>query len=67
MTSPIVPRIFADFNNADRLGRLRLNCHGTKEDLEKLKLKLEENQRLGLYMDELECEGIVTYFTEENI
>ena len=27
------PKIYADFHNADSLGRVRLNCAGTLEDL----------------------------------
>ena len=33
-------RIFADFNNADENGRLRLNCTGTIEDLARQKIEL---------------------------
>ena len=61
------PRIFADFNNADSFGRLRLNCRGTIDDLQTHKIELQEHQRLIFYMDELETEGIVTYSAEEQI
>lgn len=33
-------RVFADFNNLDRYGRVRLNTNGTEEDLQQLGLTL---------------------------
>jgi hypothetical protein len=33
-------RVFADFHNADALGRLRLNCIGTVEDLARQQISL---------------------------
>ena len=61
------PRVYADFNNADRIGRLRLNCQGTREDLERQKLEFRENMKLTLYMEDIECVGTVTYSQEERI
>ncbi|MBE9218211.1 hypothetical protein [Dolichospermum flos-aquae] len=60
-------RIFADFNNADENGRLRLNCIGTIEDLARQKIELQDGQTLTFYSEDLELEGIVKHSPEENI
>lgn len=36
------PKIYADFQNADRAGRVRLNWVGTVEDLTRLQVLLRE-------------------------
>jgi hypothetical protein len=64
---PKLPRVYADFNNADRHGRLRLNCAGTAQDLQRQRLSLAEGMRLTLYMDDVECAGLVTFSEEENL
>ena len=51
------PVVFADFHNADRCGRLRLNCAGTDQDLSRHRIELREGMRLTLSDDELEVEG----------
>lgn len=38
--------IYADFNNRDADGYLRLNCSGTEADLSALSIRLEEGMRL---------------------
>ncbi|MBD2293209.1 hypothetical protein H6G06_06845 [Anabaena sphaerica FACHB-251] len=60
-------RVFADFNNADENGRLRLNCIGTIEDLARQKIELQDGQTLIFYGEDLEIEGILKYSPEENI
>jgi hypothetical protein len=61
-------KIYADFNNADRSGRLRLTCAGTTEALFGHQIVLREGMPLILTNDEgLESEGIVTYSDEERI
>jgi hypothetical protein len=69
------PRIYADFNNADRKGRVRLDCVGTLEDLSRQQVNLREGLMLTLYsddsddqgrLDELMAEGVVTFSKEEN-
>lgn len=60
-------RIFADFNNADPQGRIRLNTNGTKEDLEKFQLRLVNGMKLLLYDDGLQAEAVATFSSEENI
>ncbi len=51
------PRIYADFHNADTLGRLRLNCLGTFEDLSRQKIELRDGLLLSLYADDLDAQG----------
>ena len=36
------PKVYADFQNADARGRIRLNCIGTIEDLARQKIELRE-------------------------
>ena len=69
------PRIYADFNNADREGRIRLNCAGTVEDLAQQHIELREGMALTLYSDDLDVkgdldqllvDGIVSYSRQED-
>jgi hypothetical protein len=60
-------RVFADFHNTDTVGRIRLNCIGTIEDLANQGIKLQSGQELTLYSEELEVSGIVEYSQLENI
>ncbi len=53
------PRIFADFHNADKQSRLRLNCVGTIEDLSRQNIKLQNGQLLTLYSEELDLQATV--------
>jgi len=61
------PAIYADFNNADPLGRLRLNCIGTIQDLARLGVRLQEGLKVSLHDEEMEAEGEVHYSGEERI
>jgi hypothetical protein len=61
------PRIFADFQNADPQGRLRLNCIGTIEDLSRCGTKLIDGSKLSIYSEELEADAVVEYSDEEKI
>jgi hypothetical protein len=60
-------RVFVDFHNADEQGRLRLNCIGTIEDLARQLTELENGQRLTLYGEDLEVDGVVQFSDEEKI
>ena len=60
-------KVYVDFHNADRQGRLRLNCIGTVEDLSRYQIKLQEGLPLILYSEDLEVEGEVHYSNEENL
>lgn len=64
------PRIYADFQNADELGRIRLNNQGTLDDVAKHQIVFHDGMAVTLYSDdvnaagdedELEVDGIVGY------
>jgi hypothetical protein len=61
------PKVFVDLHNADRRGRLRLNCIGTIEDLAQQQIVLRDGMCLTLYSEELEMEGVVEYSTDEHL
>jgi hypothetical protein len=61
------PKVYADFHNADVHGRLRLNCVGTIEDLNRLHIELRDGQLLRLYSEDLEVDGVVQYSDEEHL
>jgi hypothetical protein len=70
------PKVWADFNNADAKGRLRLICAGTIEDLAKQAITLREGMRVTIYQeddldaaghfDELLVDAVVSFSKEEN-
>lgn len=60
-------RVFVDFHNADEQGRLRLNCIGTIEDLARQQAELEDGQRLTLYSEDLEVDGVVQFSEDERV
>ena len=63
-----IPKLFADFNNADQLGRVRLNTNGTFEDIKNLNIELKEGMQIFLDDDDcLTTIGQVKYSDEENI
>lgn len=61
------PQVYADFQNSDRWGRVRLNLHGSIEALTAEKVELREGLRLLLSDGELQAEGMVTFSEEEKI
>jgi hypothetical protein len=61
------PKVYADFHNADVHGRLRLNCVGTIEDLNRLHIELRDGQPLKLYSEDLAVDGVVQYSDEEHL
>ncbi len=61
------PRIYADFHNADVLGRVRLNCVGTIEDLARQGITLHEGLQVIVHDDELEADGEAQYSLEEGV
>jgi hypothetical protein len=66
MKEPI--KLYADFQNADRMGRIRLITAGTLHDLKTMDVKLEQGQTLWLDDDEGHCiVGIAEFSKEENI
>ncbi len=62
-----LPKVFVDFQNSDQHGRVRLNCVGTVEDLNRLGIALREGTPLLLSCLEMEGDGIATYSTEEHV
>jgi len=61
-------KIFADFNNADGEGRVRLNTSGTLNDLENNNVKLETGLEILLDdNDGLTAIGIVQFSETESI
>jgi len=61
------PRIYADFNNADSKGRLRLITEGSLSDIKSLNLKMEEGLLIVVYDDELSTSAEVSFSEEEKI
>ncbi|HZW33377.1 MAG TPA: hypothetical protein VFF52_21850 [Isosphaeraceae bacterium] len=61
------PLVYADFQNADTQGRLRLNCIGTVRDLARQKIALRAGLELTLYDEELEVGGEVLFSQEESV
>lgn len=64
MSKPIV---YADFNNADARGRLRLNCVGAIQDLSRQGVQLHEGLQLTLHDEELEVDGEARFSPEEKV
>jgi hypothetical protein len=62
-----IPSIFADFQNADPQGRVRLSCVGTLEDLARLGVRLESGLRVIVHDDDLEADGEVVFSADEKI
>ena len=63
-----IPKLFADFNNADQHGRVRLKTNGTFADIKKWNLKLKKGMQVLLDdNDSLTTVGQLKYSDEENI
>ncbi|MGB3006514.1 MAG: hypothetical protein WBC06_08405 [Chitinophagaceae bacterium] len=61
-------KIFADFNNTDSQGRVRLNTLGTIEDIEKQEIYMMIDLEVLLDdYDELSISGIIEFSEKENI
>jgi hypothetical protein len=61
-------KIYADFNNADSRGRIRLNTEGTFRDLQEMGIKLEEGLEVLLDDDEgIVTLGVVSFSEDEQI
>lgn len=59
-----LPRIYADFNNADAAGRLRLNVAGSLADLDRLR-DVGPGSHVIFYSEDLEVEGSVEHSESE--
>ena len=69
-----LPYVYADFQNADSQGRLRLNCVGTVNDLARQQVQLREGLGVMVYCEDADengrparliAEGMVSYSQEE--
>ena len=64
----MILKIFADFNNADIKGRVRLNTYGTMESIKKNGIFFKKGLEILLSDDDsLEAFGIVEFSEEEKI
>ncbi len=61
------PVIYADFNNCDPQGRVRLNTVGSLRDLASTGVRLEDGVPLHITDNELGANGTVEFSKEENI
>jgi hypothetical protein len=61
------PVISADFNNADALGRVRLNTVGTVEDLGRAGVRLADGLRVTIHDADLEADAEVVFSADEHI
>ena len=62
------PKVYADFNNADCHGRLRLAIRGSEEDIKSQKLELFNGMKIIVDDDnELSADAEVIFSDEEGI
>ena len=66
MTTKPPKRVYADFNNCDGEGRVRLITLGSRQDLERLE-PLKEGELLNLYDTELRVLGKAEFSEVEKI
>lgn len=57
--------VYADFNNADPSGRLRLNGAGSLRDLARLGLQLRDGMPLTIHDEVLAADGEAAYSPDE--
>jgi hypothetical protein len=63
-----IPKIFTDFQNADKSGRIRLNVNGAIRDIQKLNIESREGMQIILDDEEgLSAIGEIKFSKEENI
>jgi hypothetical protein len=53
----MLPRIYGDFHKLDDENRICLTTVGTKQDLERLGIQLQEGMALTFYMDDADDQG----------
>jgi hypothetical protein len=61
------PLVYADLQNADIKGRLRLNCVGTMQDLARQGILLRDGLKLTVYNEESKVDAKVMYSEEEHL
>lgn len=62
-----MPKLFADFMNADPAGNVRLNTHGTFEDLARYSLQLTEGLAVVISDGDIVADAVVHFSAAENI
>lgn len=62
-----LPVLYADFNNADARGRVRLNGVGTVRDLGRLGLQLRDGLSVRVHDEQVEADGEVRYSADERL
>ena len=67
MSVMAIPSLYVDFMNADPQGRIRMNCVGTSEDLDRQNISLRDGIRIVVHDDELEADGEVSFSKDEQI
>ena len=60
------PKIYGDFNNADKLGRIRL-LESSHADVVRLGFTLRDGMEIEVYDNDLSADGIVRFSDSENI
>jgi hypothetical protein len=60
----VTARIYADFQNTDPRGRIRLNTVGSQLDLEGEELELRDGLELVVYSEDLEAHGVARVLDE---
>ncbi len=61
------PILYADFNNADAEGRLRLNCTETLKELAQEEMQLTPGLQVVLHDEELEADAEIQFSSIENM
>jgi hypothetical protein len=63
-----LPKIFADFNNADKQGRVRLNTAGSIQDINEIPNGLSVGMQVIIHdQDSLTTTGVIIFSEEENM
>lgn len=62
-----IQTVYADFNNADAEGRVRLNGAGTLRDLARLGVRLRDGMPLTIHDEELAADAKAIYSPNEAI
>lgn len=61
------PRIYADFQNADAQGRIRLNTQGTLDDINELQLEMCDGLAVTLYTDDVNPAGAEDFMEVDGV
>jgi hypothetical protein len=56
--------VYADFNNCDAQGRIRLNTAGSIDDMETQNIRLSDGMILAIYSEDLEATGVARELAE---